>query len=75
MPAPFLVGLAVPQTTSIPSTPLVYDPDRQVSVVASDPMGPPAVQRTDIVALGTKKADIEKGEDHKDRWVTATKSS
>ena len=47
---------------------LVYDERRQVTVVAADPLGSPAVCRSDVPALVTKKADMEKGEDVKDKW-------
>lgn len=68
MTQPYLLRLSQPMKPTSPTVHLAYDERRQVSVVAADFEGPPAVTREDVGALGTKKADIEKGEDQKDRW-------
>lgn len=64
--SPWLFSRATRQRGVVATEPLPYDADRQISVVkvngetfaAVELSGPPQ----------TKKADIEKGEDQKDRW-------
>ena len=50
----------------MPSAPLPYDDARQVTVVKHDGQFIPAADR--YPPPQTKKGDIEKGEDQKDRW-------
>lgn len=71
MPKPFLIKLSRPFNASQGEQTLVYDPIQQLSVLSNDPNNQPAVTRTDIPLLATKKADIEKGEDQKDKWPRA----
>ncbi len=71
MPKPFLIKLSKRFNASQRELPLVYDPAQQLSVLPNDPNKEPAVTRTDIPLLTTKKADIEKGEDQKDKWPRA----
>lgn len=64
--SPWLFSRATRQRGVMPTEPLPYDAERQVcvgqlngeKVAAVELSGPPQ----------TKKADIEKGEDQKDRW-------
>jgi hypothetical protein len=71
MSKPFLVKLSKRLRAAVREQTLVYDPIQQLSVLPNDPKKQPAVSRPDIPALGTKKADIEKGEDQKDIWPRA----
>ncbi len=71
MPKPFLIKLARRSSGSRKDQTLAYDPVQQVSVLPDDANKRPAVTRTDIPLLTTKKADIEKGEDQKDIWPHA----
>ena len=71
MEKPFLIKLARRRRGSITEQVLVYDPIQQVSVLPDDANNQPAVTRTDVPVLATKKADIEKGEDQKDKWPHA----
>ena len=75
MTKPYLVRLAKPSVSHLELVPLDYDTKLQVSIVKNDPAARPAVLRDDIPALGTKKADVEKGEDQKDRWLPGHRSS
>ncbi len=63
---PWLFGLAEHQRGRVPSPPFDYDPVRQITVVSDGDAVVPAVERHPSPA--SKKADIEKGEDQKDRW-------
>ena len=49
-------------------TEIIYSEAGQVSVLKDDPHGIPAVLNSRVPILGTKKGDIEKGEDSKDKW-------
>ena len=53
---------------------LTYDEKLQLNVVSHDIDRTPAVLRNDIAALATKKADVEKGEDQKDKWPSRKSS-
>ena len=68
VPQPWLFGLATRQRGRVPSPALPYDEARQVAVVAGTDgaAAVPAVERHPPPQ--TKKGDIEKGEDQKDRW-------
>lgn len=46
-----------------------YDEKSQLTVVISKDKEYPAIDCDDLPALATKKCDIEKGEDTKDRWM------
>jgi hypothetical protein len=63
---PWLFRLATRQRGRILTDPLSYDPVRQVAMVHMGDAMVPAVERHPSPA--SKKADIEKGEDQKDRW-------
>ena len=63
---PWLFSRATRQRGRLPTAPLPYDEARQVTVVRSDDEVVPAVERQPPPQ--TKKGDIEKGEDQKDRW-------
>ncbi|MGH2968785.1 MAG: hypothetical protein ACRDK0_06935 [Solirubrobacteraceae bacterium] len=65
-PGPWLFACATRQRGRVPSAPLPYDDARQVTVVKHDGQLIPAVDR--YPPPQTKKGDIEKGEDQKDRW-------
>jgi hypothetical protein len=65
-PEPWLLSLATRQRGRIPTEPVAYNEDLQIGVVDVDGLAIPAVQTSR--PLETKKADIEKGEDRKDRW-------
>jgi hypothetical protein len=71
MPKPFLIKHSKRLRASKRGPALVYDPAQQLSVLRNDPNKQPAISRTDIPVLATKKSDIEKGEDQKDRWLPA----
>lgn len=62
----FLASLARTQAPSRPSERIRYDEALDELVVQRDGVWVPAVD-TDEPPM-TKKADIEKGEDQKDRW-------
>jgi len=63
---PWLFARAARQRGNVPTDPLPYDAERQVTVL-NGPHGPvPAVEHQPPPQ--TKKGDIEKGEDQKDRW-------
>jgi hypothetical protein len=47
--------------------PCTYDPTRDLLMVNES--GSPAVLDSDCRPLATKKKDLEKGEDQKDRWM------
>jgi hypothetical protein len=64
--SPWLFSQATRRRGAVPSEPLPYDPERQVSVAQVDGRTVAAVELS--VPPQTKKADIEKGEDQKDRW-------
>jgi hypothetical protein len=67
LPQPWLFELATRQRGRLPTSPLPYDEVRQVAVIAEeDGTTVPAVERHPPPQ--TKKGDIEKGEDQKDRW-------
>jgi putative ATP-grasp target RiPP len=63
---PWLLSLATRQRGRVPTAPVVYDDARQIAVVIEGGRVVPAI--TSSRPLETKKADIEKGEDRKDRW-------
>lgn len=66
---PYLLRFAVPTPEELTSADnLAYHPTRQLTVVADDAEGTPAVLHPEVPTMGTKKADREKGEDQKDRW-------
>ena len=65
-PGPWLFARATRQRGRVPSAPLPYDDARQVTVVKHDGQFIPAADR--YPPPQTKKGDIEKGEDQKDRW-------
>lgn len=50
----------------MPTEPVAYDTLRQIAVVEQNGAQVPAIETSK--PLETKKADIEKGEDRKDRW-------
>lgn len=62
---PWLLSLATRQRGRTPTDPVVYDDGRQVAVVAQAGHMVPAIETAS--APETKKADIEKTEDQKDR--------
>jgi hypothetical protein len=63
---PWLFSLATRRRASRSETPLAYDPERQVTVAWKEGR---LVSALDVaIPRVTKKADIEKGEDQKDRW-------
>jgi hypothetical protein len=62
----WLLTLATRQRARTPTAALTYDADRQVTVVRNALGLVPAVESSPPTV--TKKADIEKGEDQKDRW-------
>jgi hypothetical protein len=64
--SPWLFSRATRQRGVMPTEPLSYDAKRQVSVVETDGKTVAAVELSGPPQ--TKKADIEKGEDQKDRW-------
>jgi hypothetical protein len=64
--SPWLFAHATRQRGAVPTETLPYDAERQISVVHLDGLTVAAVERS--VPPQTKKADIEKGEDQKDRW-------
>jgi putative ATP-grasp target RiPP len=63
---PWLLSLATRQAGRVHSEPVAYDAHRQIGVVDQAGAMVPAVETSK--PLETKKADIEKGEDRKDRW-------
>jgi hypothetical protein len=65
-PQPWLFTRATRQRGRVPSAPLPYDDTRQITVVEEGGELIPAVDRHPPPQ--TKKGDIEKGEDQKDRW-------
>jgi len=65
-PEPWLLSLATRQRGLTLSDPIAYDDVRQVAVVEQAGERVPAVETSPPPQ--TKKADIEKGEDQKDRW-------
>jgi hypothetical protein len=65
-PEPWLFARATRQRGRVPTPALPYDDARQITVVAHAGAMVPAVTR--YPPPQTKKADIEKGEDQKDRW-------
>lgn len=64
--SPWLFQRATRQRGRVPSQPLAYDDGLQVTVVPDGSGLVPAVER--YPPPQTKKGDIEKGEDQKDRW-------
>lgn len=46
-----------------------YDAESQLTVVVTKDDEYPAIDCENLPALATKKCDIEKGEDSKDRWM------
>lgn len=64
--SPWLFQSATRQRGDVPTSRLPYDSHLQVSVIEQDGNLVPAVQLD--APPQTKKADIEKGEDQKDRW-------
>lgn len=64
--SPWLFARATRQRGQAPSEPLPYDEGLQVTVSRDGAETVPAVQC--YPPPQTKKADIEKGEDQKDRW-------
>ncbi|GFP34328.1 hypothetical protein HKBW3S43_00121 [Candidatus Hakubella thermalkaliphila] len=48
---------------------LDYDKSISMLVVEEDGKKIPAINSNKVEGLGTKKADLEKGEDQKDRWM------
>jgi hypothetical protein len=64
--SPWLFQRATRQRGRVASRPLPYDDALQVTVVSEGSQTVPAVERHPPPQ--TKKADIEKGEDQKDRW-------
>ena len=70
MVTPYLFQFATEQPEpQVCDQPLIYDATRKVTVLKEDPQGLPAVIHPNVVVLGTKKNDREKGEDQKDRWA------
>jgi hypothetical protein len=65
-PTPWLFARATRQRGRAHVTALPYDDDRQITVVDDGGRSVPAVERRPPPQ--TKKGDIEKGEDQKDRW-------
>jgi hypothetical protein len=65
-PEPWLFARATRQRGRIPTAALPYDNARQITVVEHQGERVPAVEHCSPPQ--TKKGDIEKGEDHKDRW-------
>lgn len=65
-PWPWLFTRATRQRGRVPSAPLSYDDVRQIAVVEDRGEVIAAVER--YPPPQTKKGDIEKGEDQKDRW-------
>jgi hypothetical protein len=63
---PWLLSLATKQRGRVPTGPIRYDADQQIAVVEQAGELVPAVETR--APTQTKKADIEKGEDRKDRW-------
>lgn len=63
---PWLFTHATRQRGRLPSAALPYDDERQITVVVDAGRRVPAVER--YPPPQTKKGDIEKGEDQKDRW-------
>jgi hypothetical protein len=65
---PWLVDFATRARGQVPTEPLSYDELRQVTIVVDGETGIaiPAVHHQP--PLRTKKGDIEKQEDQKDRW-------
>jgi hypothetical protein len=63
---PWLLTLATRQRGRIRTEPVTYDTARQIGVVEVDGATVPAIETSR--PMETKKADIEKGEDRKDRW-------
>ena len=63
---PWLLTLATRQRGRVASTPVAYDEARQIAVVEQDGLVVPAIDSERPPQ--TKKADIEKAEDQKDRW-------
>ncbi|MEA2495359.1 MAG: hypothetical protein QOJ29_3270 [Thermoleophilaceae bacterium] len=64
--SPWLFARATRQRGQLRSEPLPYDEGLQVTVIRDGADTVPAVER--YPPPQTKKADIEKGEDQKDRW-------
>ena len=64
-PQPWLLSFATRQRGRIPTDPVAYDDIRQVAVVDQAGQMVPAIETAS--APETKKADIEKTEDQKDR--------
>jgi hypothetical protein len=65
-PSPWLFLRATHQRGRVPTDRLPYDDELQVSVMGDNGSTVPAVKHRSPPQ--TKKADIEKGEDQKDRW-------
>ena len=63
---PWLFTRATRQRGRVPSAPVLYDDARQIAVIDHHGERVPAVERHPPPQ--TKKGDIEKGEDQKDRW-------
>ncbi|HEV2945471.1 MAG TPA: hypothetical protein VGX26_10195 [Solirubrobacteraceae bacterium] len=63
---PWLLSLATRQRGRTPTDPVQYDAVRQIAVVSEGDLRIPAIRARRPPE--TKKADIEKGEDRKDRW-------
>jgi hypothetical protein len=61
-----LFARATRQHGFVPTVPLDYDADRQIAVVIEGDVVVPAVEHRPRPQ--TKKGDIGKGEDQKDRW-------
>lgn len=66
VPQPWLLTLATRQRGRVQAAPALYDDVRQVAVVEQSGEMVPAI--TTAFPPETKKADIEKAEDQKDRW-------
>ena len=66
MQSVWLLSLATRQRGRVPTEPVRYDDARQIAVIEQAGELVPAVEASR--PLETKKADIEKGEDRKDRW-------
>jgi hypothetical protein len=63
---PWIFARATRQRGRVATAELPYDDARQVTMIESDGERVPAVER--FPPPQTKKGDIEKGEDQKDRW-------
>lgn len=64
---PWLLEFATRARGRVPTEPLAYDAEKQVAVVL-DPTGVPIPAVLHHPPPQTKKGDIEKQEDQKDRW-------